>query len=79
MFLTQVYGFFDESPANGRLPRALLQMSRFAPRYDSWLGGPPVLLQRGLFWTVAPIARVLGYRSSYPRFAPQAQTADRGS
>ena len=45
VFLTQAYGFFDESPANGRLPRSLLQMSRFSPRYDSWIGGPPVFLQ----------------------------------
>ncbi len=71
VFLTQAYGFFDDSPANGRPPRALLQMSRFSPRYDSWLAGPPVLLQRGLFWILGPIARVLGYRSYYERFAPQ--------
>ena len=74
VFLTQAYGFFDEAPANGRPPRALLQMSRFAPRYDSWLGGPPVLLQRGLFWVVGPMARVLGYRSYYERFAAQHQS-----
>ena len=79
VFLTQAYGFFDESPANARPPRALLQMSRFAPRYDSWLGGPPVLLQRGLFWIVGPIARVLGYRSYYERFAPQPQSVQRNS
>ena len=71
VFLTQAYGFFDESPANSRPPRALLQMSRFSPRYDSWLAGPPVLLQRGLYWILGPIARVLGYRSYYARFAPQ--------
>ena len=74
VFLTQVYGFFDESPANARPPRVVLQMSRFTPRYDSWIGGPPVLLQRGLFWIVGPFARVLGYRSYYERFAPQPQT-----
>ena len=71
VFLTQAYGFFDESPANGQLPRALLQMSRFSPRYDSWPGGPPMVLSRGMFWVVGPWARVLGYRSFYDRFAPQ--------
>ena len=71
VFLTQAYGFFDESPANGHMPRALLQMSRFSPRYDSWPAGPPVMLSRGLFWVVGPWARVLGYRSFYDRFAPQ--------
>ena len=74
VFLTQAYGFFDESPANGGPLRALPQMSRFSPRYDSWLGGPPVPLQRGVYWVLGPIARVLGYRSYYERFAPRGQT-----
>ena len=77
VFLTQAYGFFDESPANGRLPRSLLQMSRFSPRYDSWIGGPPVFLQRGLYWMISPIARGLGYRSYYERYSPQAQSMGR--
>ena len=68
VFLTQAYGFFDESPANGRPPRALLQMSRFSPVYDSWLAGPPLLAQRLLFGAIGPTARLLGYRSYYPRF-----------
>lgn len=44
VFLTQAYGFFDESESNGRPPKALLQMSRFSPKYDVWLAGPPVPL-----------------------------------
>ncbi|MCZ6485959.1 MAG: hypothetical protein O6826_09700, partial [Acidobacteria bacterium] len=70
IFLSQAYGFFDAAPENGVLPRALLQMSRFSPAYDSWLGGPPVALQRALYWVLGPIARLLGYRSYYPRYAP---------
>ena len=70
VFLTQAYGYFDESPRNSQPPGALFQMSRFSPRYDSWLGGPPVSLQRALFWILGPIARAVGYRSYYPRFAP---------
>ena len=50
--------------------RALLQMSRFSPRYDSGIAGPPVALQKVFYWTIGPIARLLGYRSRYPRFAP---------
>ena len=77
VFLTQAYGFFDESPANGRLPRALLQMSRFSPRYDSWLGGPPLFLQRATYWVLGPVARLMGYRSYYERYSPQQQGVDR--
>lgn len=70
VFLLQAYGYFDESPSNNQPPRTLLQMSRFSPTYDSWLGGPPVNLQRALFWVLGPVARALGYRSYYERFAP---------
>lgn len=62
VFLTQAYGFFDEAPENSE-----------APRYDSWPAGPPLLLQRALYWTLEPIARVMGYRGYYPRFAPDSQ------
>ncbi len=71
VFLVHAYSYFDESPNNNQPPRALLQMSRFSPTYDSWLGGPPVSLQRVLFWVLGPIARTVGYRSYYPRFAPR--------
>ncbi len=70
VFLTQAYGFFDEDPANNQAPRALLQMSRFSPRYDSWSAGPPLFAQRLLFQIIGPTARLLGYRAYYPRFAP---------
>ena len=78
VFLTQAYGFFDAAPENEELPRALLQMSRFSPAYDSWMGGPPVTLQRGLHWIIGPIARLLGYRTYYREYAPDriSQTPD---
>ena len=70
IFLSQAYGFFDTTPENGRPPRALLQMSRFSPAYDSWLGGPPVVLQRAAYWFIGPIARLLGYRTYYAEYGP---------
>jgi mannose-6-phosphate isomerase-like protein (cupin superfamily) len=70
VFLSQAYGFFDAAPENSRPPRALLQMSRFSPAYDSWMGGPPVALQRAACWVIGPIARLLGYRAYYPDYAP---------
>ena len=71
VFLMQVYGFFDEDPANEQAPKALLQMSRFSPAYDVWLAGPPVPVQRLLFHAIGPTARLLGYRAYYPRFKPR--------
>jgi mannose-6-phosphate isomerase-like protein (cupin superfamily) len=73
VFLTQAYGFFDESPANGQMPKALLQMSRFGPEYDAWLADIPLPAQKALFFLIRPTARLLGYRTHYERFAPKAQ------
>lgn len=70
VFLTQAYGFFDESESNNHPPKALLQMSRFSPKYDSWLASPPVPLQKALFFVIGPTARLLGYRTYYEKYAP---------
>ena len=70
VFLTQAYGFFDESESNNQLPKALFQMSRFSPRYELWLARPPVLAQRVVFFVIGPTARLLGYRSYYERYKP---------
>lgn len=70
VFLTQAYGFFDESESNSQPPQALLQMSRFSPKYDSWLARPPVSLQKALFFVISPTARLLGYRTHYEKYKP---------
>jgi mannose-6-phosphate isomerase-like protein (cupin superfamily) len=71
LFLSQMYGFMDESPAHTKPPAILLQMSIFAPRYDAWLAKPPVVMQRVLYALLRPVARALGYRSYYARFVLQ--------
>lgn len=71
VFLTQAYGFFDESEANNRMPGVLLQMSRFSPKYDLWLANPPVPLQKAVCFVVGPTARLLGYRTYYEKYKPQ--------
>ena len=70
VFLTQAYGFFDESESNRRAPKALLQMSRFSPEYDVWLAGPPVPLQKAASFIIGPTARLFGYRTQYEKYAP---------
>ena len=70
VFLTQAYGLFDESESNGRGPKALLQMSRFSPKYDVWLAGPPVALQKAVFFIIGPTARLFGYRTHYQKYVP---------
>lgn len=70
IFLLQAYGFFNATPENSRTSRALLQMSRFSPTYDSWLGDLPIASQRVAYWIIGPIARLLGYRTYYLEYAP---------
>lgn len=70
VFLTQAYGFFDESESNSQPPAALLQMSRFSPKYDSWLASPPIFLQKTLYFAIAPTARLAGYRTYYEKYKP---------
>ena len=70
VFLTQAYGFFDESESNRQPPKALLQMSRFSPKYELWLASPPVPLQKTLYFVIGPTARLLGYRTYYEKYKP---------
>ncbi len=70
VFLTQAYGFFDESESNRQPPKALLQMSRFSPKYELWLASPPVPLQKALYFVISPTARLLGYRTHYEKYKP---------
>ena len=43
----------------------MLQMALLALEYESFLAGPPLLVQKGIFLTLKPLALLLGYRSSY--------------
>ncbi len=70
VFLTQAYGYFDESELNRQMPQALLQMSRFSPKYELWLAAPPILLQKAFFFVISPTARLLGFRTHYEKYKP---------
>ena len=70
VFLTQAYGFFDESASNNQPPKALLQMSRFSPKYELWLASPPVPLQKAFYFVIGPTARLFGYRTHYEKYKP---------
>ena len=51
----------------------LLQVVLFAREFEDvlYFTSPPRPVQRALFAVLAPSARVLGYRSSYPRHTNQ--------
>ena len=64
-YLQQVYGFMDSNPDYLKSPKTLLQMSLLQPAgFDSYIAdGPPVAVQKAMGFMVAPLARLLGYKS----------------
>lgn len=68
-FFETVFGLQREGKlVEGRTPN-LLMMAPVIVRYENWLAGPPVVLQRLLFSPLALLGRLLGYRPSYPRYS----------
>lgn len=70
-YLSQLYGFMDESDRNQRPPRILLQLSMWYPHFDSTLAeGPPPAVSKAIFWLLQPAARLLGYKNFYEEYRP---------
>ena len=68
-FFETVFGLRrDGKLVEGRPPNPLM-MAPVIVRYESWLAGPPVILQRLLFPPLVLLGRLLGYRASYPRYS----------
>jgi len=72
VYLSQVYGFMDESEDNMKPPKIIFQMAMFNQYFDSYLGeGPPVIVQKALYFLLVPLARSLGYKSYYKKYENQ--------
>jgi quercetin dioxygenase-like cupin family protein len=61
-----------------------LQIAVMVPEYDIYLSRPPMLMQKVLFAVLGPIARLSGYRASYPKYSrseasPTLQASSSGS
>jgi hypothetical protein len=54
----------------------LLQLSLFAREFDDVIQftRPPRTVQRILFGSLAPLARLLGYRGSYPEYSTRGRS-----
>lgn len=69
VYLSQVYGFIDESEDNMKPPTIIFQMAMFTQYFDSYIGeGPPVIVQKSLYFLLVPLARSLGYKSYYQKY-----------
>jgi hypothetical protein len=65
----RIGGFGIEALRKKGLPN-LLQLALFAREFEDvmYLTSPPRVVQKVLFGVLAPIARLLGYKGSYPRY-----------
>lgn len=74
--LVQLYRVMDERGAKPAV--MLLQMSVADPIFDTHLAAVPRGVQTALFFVLAPVARLLGYRNYYPAYALHTPAERRG-
>lgn len=69
VYLSQVYGYMDESEDNMKPPKIIFQMAMFNQYFDSYLAeGPPVVIQKSMNFLIVPAARLMGYKSYYKKY-----------
>jgi hypothetical protein len=73
-FLKNAFGLAQDGKVNRRGMPNLLQLAVFAREFDDVVQftHPPRVVQRLLFGLLAPLARLLGYRGSYPEYLARA-------
>jgi quercetin dioxygenase-like cupin family protein len=68
--ILNAFGLAQDGKTNAKGQPRLLQAALFAQEFDDVIRftKPPRQLQKLLFGSLAPIARLLGYRGSYPEY-----------
>jgi quercetin dioxygenase-like cupin family protein len=69
-----IFGLAQDGKTNAKGLPSLLQLSLFAPEFADVVvfTRPPPSVQRVIFGVLGPIARLLGYRGSYPQYVNRA-------
>src|SRR5262249_20135316 len=75
--ILNAYGLGQDGKVNRKGMPNLLQLAVFAQEFDDVIQftRPPRVAQRVLFAALAPIARLLGYRGSYPEYLARGPTS----
>jgi quercetin dioxygenase-like cupin family protein len=70
-FIVNAFGLAQDGRVDRRGMPKLLQLSLFAREFDDVIqfARPPRAVQQILFGLLAPLARLLGYRGSYPEYS----------
>lgn len=78
--ISNTFGLARDGKTNARGMPNLLQLALLSREFEDvlYFTRPPRALQRVLFAVLAPIARLLGYRGSYPEYAPPLTPSTQG-
>lgn len=70
--IAAIFGLARDGKTDAKGRPNLLQAALFAREYDDVIRfvQPPHAVQRVLFGILAPVARLLGYKASYPQYGP---------
>ena len=74
--VSNTFGLARDGRTNAKGMPNLLQVALFAREFEDvlYFTSPPRPVQRFLFAVLAPLARLLGYRGSYPRYTDRSPT-----
>lgn len=77
-FIVNAFGLAQDGRVDRQGMRKLLQLALFAREFDDVIRftRPPRVVQRILFGLLAPLARLLGYRGSYPEYSTRGPSDD---
>ena len=70
-FLEQFFGLCNDGRAKADGTPAFLQIMAMANRFQIYVAGPPIIVQKCLSFVLGGIARMLGYKSFYPEYSAE--------
>ena len=75
-FIVNAFGLARDGRVDRRGMPKLLQLALFAREFDDVIQfiRPPRVVQRVLFGTLSPLAQLLGYRGSYPKYSTRGRS-----
>jgi quercetin dioxygenase-like cupin family protein len=75
--IRNAFGLAQDGKVNRRGVPNLLQLALFAREFDDAmrLSRPPRIVQEAIFGLLTPLARLLGYRGSYPEYLTRAPSS----
>lgn len=68
-FLEQFYGLSNDGKTKPDGTPNFLQLMAMVRKYQLYIAGPPVFVQKLMSFVVGGIARIFGYKSYYPKYS----------